>query len=132
MASILVRALDADGDIQWGQGKGNFLVDSEAVAQLIATRLRLNQGEWWADKLEGLPLWQKILGASSPVSNAGKIGLLIQKRVQATPFVTGMSGIASKFDPRTRVFSYSANVHTEFGMMKVTTSPSVPAQGLSK
>ena len=49
------RAMDANGDYQFGRS-GLFLVDSPAgVAQAIKTKLLLAAGEWFLDADEGTP-----------------------------------------------------------------------------
>lgn len=60
------RALSSTGDYTWGQNAANFLVNSpEAVAQLVLTRLRLLQGEWFLDKTAGTPYSTQVLGKTS-------------------------------------------------------------------
>lgn len=50
------RALDATGDMTFGQSGANFLVDSPAaVGQAVLTRLKLLRGEWFLDKTVGMP-----------------------------------------------------------------------------
>lgn len=49
---------------------GNIAVASEpyAVAQDVASALRLFLGELWYDQTKGVPYFQEILGASPPIS----------------------------------------------------------------
>lgn len=58
-----VRKLDANGDMTFGQGLANFWVDQvEGVRQVVTTRLKFWQGEWWLDTSEGTPYSSSILG----------------------------------------------------------------------
>jgi hypothetical protein len=122
---ISVRQLDANHDVLWGNGQGNFLVDLQAVAQIIQTTLLLLQGEWWANINEGLPLFQSILG-----SNSGKapdaISLLIQQTILSVRYVTGISNIVTTFAPN-RAFTFSCLVATQFGVIQVSFQPATQA-----
>jgi hypothetical protein len=128
--SLLVRALDVNGDIQCGQGTGAFISDLDAVVQLLNTRLKLYLGEWWADQNDGLPMWQDILGVYGANDNIDGISLVIQQRILATSFVTGVNVIQASFNSSTRTFSFYAIVQTQFGTVQLSNQPSVVSQGL--
>lgn len=129
MASITVRSLGPNYDPLWGQGVGNFLSDIDAVGQIIGTRLRLFEGEWWEDTTDGLPLWQKILGQYNG-KNTEAIALLIQDRILGTPFVVRILQQTATYNPNTRAFTYTAQVQTAFGVLNVTNIPTPPVQTL--
>ena len=113
---------------QWGQGQNNFVADINAVALLITTRLRMFQGEWWVNQLDGLPLWQQILAKSQ---NTEVINTLITQRILNTPYVTGpVTNLEASFNPQTRQFLYSATVQTQFGQVQVSNVPTPPSQAL--
>jgi hypothetical protein len=126
-ASILVRKLDANGDPVWGNGQLDFVSDSEAVQQLTQTRLLMFQGEYWANKQDGLPLWQSILGVPE---NTQAISLVIQKRILGTAFVTGLQNLSVNFNRQQRSYSFSVEENTQFGKVQLTNIPTVPPQGL--
>jgi hypothetical protein len=65
--TIIVRNLGSDWDAQRGHGLADFLVDQYAVAQIIAQRLKLFQGEWFANTSLGVPWFQSVLG--QPTTN---------------------------------------------------------------
>lgn len=125
MATISVRALNP---VTWeplqGNGQTNFLTDLAAVAQIIATRLRLFQGEWFLNLQDGLPLFQSILGASAGPQNLQVISNLISQRILGTQFVTGAVVNASY---QNRTFAFSATVTTAFGTVLVSNTPGFSA-----
>jgi hypothetical protein len=124
MAQIICRQiLDPNWEPQWGEGQANFLTDIDAVAQIIATRLKMFQGEWWASLTDGLPLWQQILGRGMGLRQQQAIVLLITTRITTTPFVTGISNVQASFDANMRSFSFSATVQTQFGSIAVSNQP---------
>jgi hypothetical protein len=130
MPSIAVRQLDAFGEPQFGQGVANFIFDLEAVGQLIVERLRLFQGEWWENLLEGLPLWQQILGVSFGPAQQAAASLAIQQRINTTSFVTGLSNVSYAFNSQTRFYEWSCIVNTQFGQVTVGNNiPTPTGQG---
>lgn len=130
-ATIKYRQLSASGDVLWGQGQANFLSDLPAVAQVVLTRLRLFQGEWWAATNDGLPLWQSILGQSGSPQNLQQIELLISQRIRGAPYVVSTSQVLTSYNSASRgPYKYSATVNTIFGQMTVTNVPQPPSGAL--
>ena len=106
------RTLSPTGDYTFGQGGGNFLVNSPAaVLQAIDTRLKLATGEWFLDKTEGTPYSTEILGAGTENTR----DLAFQERILETQGVVSISNYTSSFDARTRKFSFSVDVTTIYG-----------------
>ena len=128
MSTIIYRALDDNHDPVNGQGQSNFLVDLDAVAQAILTRLLLFRGEWWENLNEGLPLWQDILGRPA---NLAKLNLVIQQRIAQTPYVVGVGNVQSAYDATTRKFKFACTVQTTFGQLVITNEPTPPPRGVS-
>jgi hypothetical protein len=111
------RTLDANGDYTFGQNSANFLVDSpDAVAQAIATRLKLIQGEWFLDQTAGTPYYTEILGADTESTR----DLAVQTVILQTQGVTGITDYASYVDPSTRQFTFAATVDTQYGQTTIT------------
>jgi hypothetical protein len=129
-ASITCLRLDANHDLVLGGSGLNLLVDIDAVAQIIQTRLLLFQGEWWENTNEGLALWQSILGVGGASRNLATINLLLQQRIELSPFVTGVQNVQSSFDPNTRQITYAAEVTTPFGTLTITNQPTPPDQSI--
>ncbi len=117
MATVIVRALDANGDPRRGAGISNFLADLDAVAQILATRLRLLRGEWFENLAEGTPLFQQLLGHPT---NSDAVGLLLRERILGTPYVTSIQSMQVVYQPAGRNFSFFASVLTRFGAVTLT------------
>ena len=131
MATITVRKLDpVTWEPIWGNGQQNFISDIDAVAQIIAQRLKLFEGEWWADTTDGLPLWQKILGYRGGANNQQAINLLIQNRILGTPHVVSLSSVQSSYVPETRSYNFYCEVQTQFGVVTVTNMPTPPSRAI--
>lgn len=130
MATITVRRLDANWEPQYGEGQNNFISDVDAVAQIIAQRLKLLQDEWWEDKSLGVPLWQSIAGFAGQGNNPNAISLILQAQILKVPFVTAIRNMQASYDPNTRNFTFAAVVDTQFGSIAVSNQPTVPSQAL--
>lgn len=60
---MLIREMDDNNDMQFGRSMQDFIQDSpEAIVQLLRTRLKLWQGEWFANINDGTPWAQDVLG----------------------------------------------------------------------
>lgn len=127
-ATILYRQLDENGEPRWGASKADFISDIDAVAQAVLTRLRLFEGEWWEDKMQGLPLWQSILGVGGAGKNQSAVNLLIQQVILGTPYVTGINSVQSSYDATSRSYKFYCKITTQFGVIAVTNMPTPPDQ----
>jgi hypothetical protein len=115
-----VRALDANGDMTFGAGAQNFLVDSpQAVLQCVLTAMKLWQGEWFLDTTAGIPWNTQVLGADTQplYDNA------IRTAIRAVQGVTGISSYSSSFNPSTRVLTVSVTITTQFGPATLEPTP---------
>ncbi len=121
MATITVRALGTNNDPLQGSGQNNFLSDLDAMVQIIRTRLLLFEGEWFLNMLDGLPLFQSILGSSGGQTNLQLVMNIIAQRISQTPYVTSIGSVTATFQNRT--FAFSAQVETQFGTVTVTNVP---------
>lgn len=119
------------GDMQFGHGAADFLVDSSAaVAQAIYTRLMLWQGEYWLDLLAGTPWYQQILGKPR---GPGAPDAAIRARIAGTPFVIRIIDYASAYQPTNRSWTVGCKVDTYFGPVDLSFAmpvPSLPAAGI--
>lgn len=117
------RKLTATGDYRFGQGQADFYIDQpEAVAQAVATRLRLQLGDWFLDLTDGMDWRGKVLGnRTAPVRD-----ITIHSRVLATPHLKSMSGYSSGLDPDTRAFRAQFTLDTDYGPFSMSHSFVVP------
>ena len=115
MDRMKYRSLDRNGDHTLGSNK--FLTAHEAVAQAILTRLRLLLGEWWENTEDGLPLFEKILGANG--AELDTVDVIFAGRIRETLHVKRLVSYKSEFNPHTRVYSAFAQVDTVFGEVGV-------------
>jgi hypothetical protein len=119
MSTLLVRQLaTANGawDARRGQGAQDFLSDLDAVAQIIASTILLLRGEWYENFALGTPLFQAILGV--PNTSAG-VALILRQRILSVPYVTGVLDIDVNYIGKSRAYSFSATVQTQFGTLQV-------------
>lgn len=115
-----VRQMDASGDMTFGQGSRNFLINSPAaVAQACLTRLKLWTNEWFIDLAQGTPYFPEVLGerTQSLYDNA------IQQRILGTPGVIGIASYQSSLDGTTRQLTIEAQVVTQYGTSSTFTIP---------
>lgn len=114
-----VRRLDDAGDMTFGQGSANFLIDSSAcVAQNIKTRLELWTGEWFLDDREGMPWSTEVLGSGTkPIYD-----LAIKTRILETPGVTEIDDYTSQRGADRRLV-VSGSVVTQFSADPIPFGP---------
>lgn len=99
-----------DGDMSFGQGVANFLVNSPAcVAQAVQTRLLLLLGEFFLDVTDGTPYATEILAKAT----AGTRDEAIRDRILGTPNVTEIESYSSVVEGRS--FRVQATINTAFG-----------------
>lgn len=104
------RALDAAGDMTFGAGSTNFLVNTpDAVAQAVMTRLRLLTGEWFLDTREGTPYASQILGRNTEAT----YDQAIRERILDTEGVDELVSYSSSLVGRR--LSVEATIDTVYG-----------------
>lgn len=111
-----VRALDLNGDMQFGQSQRNFFVNQpEAVGQIVWTRLRLWKGDWFLKPLDGTPYKTKVLGKFTDNTRDP----VVRARILTTPGVRGIAAYASSLNRDTRVWAVSAKIDTIYGQVLI-------------
>lgn len=106
-----VRALSSSGDMTFGNGSGNFLVNSAAaVAQNVSTRLQLLTGQWFLDLTAGVPWTPDIIGFNT----LGMADRTIQSVILGTPGVLSITNYSSSVNPK-RLYSVNCDVTTIYG-----------------
>lgn len=117
---ILCLPLDVDNDIIFTAA--NSLANSDAVAQIILTSLRLLQGEWWESLTAGLPLFQQILGQLGSQSGLQAMSLAVQQVIETVPYVAQVNNVEVSFVNNS--LTITVNVLTSFSTeLTVSTAP---------
>lgn len=107
------RRLTDGGDYMFGRNNQDILSDVDAVMQIVSTRLKLLQGEWWENIQNGFPLYQSILGQTGMPDNLAAIDLVIKDYIMNTPEVTDILSFSSTLIKR--VYSYQCTIMTSYG-----------------
>lgn len=71
------RALDSDGDWEWGNGRSSYATDERAIELNVQTRL----GFWLNDFFNAMQFgidWRNLLGGKSPAADQA---IILQTRV---------------------------------------------------
>ena len=112
------RRLDINGDYTLGRNLQNFLMDIDAVAQAIKTRLLLLYGEWWEDLTDGLPLWQRMIGSVGSDENKQVLDLIVKERINGTTNVNSVVNFISEI--KDRKYTFTCLVVTDYGNLTVS------------
>ena len=113
-----VRAMSATGDMTFGQGSANFLVNSPAaVRQLIQTRLNLWTGQWYLDLTDGTAWSTQVLGKGT----AALFNAVVRNRITATLGVTGIPSYSATVNSTSRSLTISdVTVATQYGSIQLS------------
>lgn len=111
-----VRKLDSNGDITTNGIVWTY--DKEAVAQTVATRLKLFLGEYFRDITEGLPWFEKEDGSEGILGKGfslDQVESLIKRRIARTEGVVKLLSFNADFDQTNRRLSITVEVLTTYG-----------------
>ena len=114
---LIYRKLDAYGDYVWGNSMNDMLSGQEAMRQVVQTRLRAIQGEWWEGDRTALPYFTDMLGAPGTMDQIRKIDLMVIARLMDTVGVLNVTDFSSSY--KNRVYTCSCTVHTVYGNLEV-------------
>lgn len=124
---MLLRKLDNNGDMQFGNGTANFYKDTpEAIAQNIYTRLKLWLGEWYLDTDEGTDWLGKCLGKNSMDSAL----LEIKQRILGTTGVNSIQNFSASIEPTSRKLTITGTVNTIYGNTDINYSDNISPAGV--
>ena len=107
------RKLDNNWDYVFGNSRDDYLTGTNAIVQAVQSRLKLLTNEWWEDLEDGLPLFQSFIGKNNSSSNKQSMDLLVQRRIDDTPGVTGLTDFESKVI--NRQYIATATLNTIYG-----------------
>ena len=114
---MLLRPVDASGDILPVLVSSDLLSGLEAVAQLVQYRLSLLWGEWWENPENGFFILDTLQGSRITEADASALSSQISAYVRETPGVREVEDVRFSVDGRR--FSYSCEIRTETGKADV-------------
>ena len=110
---MILRPVDAAGDICPVSSSADLLSGPEAVARLAAYKLSLLKGDWWEYPEDGFFVLEFMRDERFSEANAG----MFASRV--TEFIRGVEGVFEvddvQFETDGRTFRYSCQLLTEEG-----------------
>lgn len=101
-------------DLQIDDGELTLLSGAAAIGQHIEQRLQLFFGEWFLDRRQGVPWFQRIFGQDP---DDGLIRSLLSRTIAGTPGVTSVETVRFELDGKTRVLSVDYRARTEDGLV---------------
>ena len=115
---MILRPVDASGDILPVRSSSGLLSGPEAVAQLIRFRLSLLQGEWWERPEYGFSILESLQSSRLTEAEASMLSSRITEYIRQTDGVLAVDDV--RFSITGRTFSYSCTVRTKEGTAGVT------------
>lgn len=111
--TLRVRALSPTGDMTFGQGSGNYLIDSPAaVCQILSTQFKLWQTEWFLNLNAGIPYLSKIAGYGNLTIGA----LILKQAALNSPGVINIENWSVTYNSTTRKYTVTgSSINTSFG-----------------
>lgn len=108
------RKLDENGDYIIGC-RDEMHDGTEAVAQAVKTRLLLLFGEWWENRQDGTPLFEKVLGKRLRVDETpDEIDLVFSERINGTQGVSEITQFESQIDAERRIYTADITIKTVY------------------
>ena len=105
---MIRRLFSAEGDMTIGQ----FVDESPATIQAVATILKTFQGEWFLDTRYGIAYFQEIFRKPADINRAQ---LLIKEAILGVEGVSGLNSFDATFDSNTRKMTITFEATTSFG-----------------
>ena len=117
---MLLRPVDASGDILPVMSSSDLVSGPEAVALLVQDRLNLLAGEWWEYPEAGFSILGVMQESRITEAGASSLSSMITAYIRETPGVRDVGNV--KFLVSGRQFSWSCEVLTEEGSTDVVFS----------
>ncbi len=121
---MIVRALDVNGDWEFGKGRNNYKRNRDAVAQNIQTRLMSFIGDCFFQTNAGID-WFNLLGSKNQVG----LNLAINATILNTLYVTEMKQLSLVVNTD-RLMRATYSVNTSFGFIVNATTEFSPSSVL--
>lgn len=108
------RKLDEKGDYTIGR-RDEMYEGTEAVAQAVKTRLLLLFDEWWENRQDGTPLFEKVLGQRLRTDETpDEIDLVFSERISSTQGVSEITRFESKIEAESRAYTAEITIKTVY------------------
>ena len=114
---MLLRPVDAFGDILPVLSSSALISGPEAVALLVQDRLSLLRGEWWENPENGFFILDTLQGSRITEADASALSSQISAYVRETPGVREVEDV--RYSVSGRVFSWFCSVRTKEGTAAV-------------
>ena len=105
---MLLRPVDASGDILPVLSVSLMLSGAEAVTALIRDRLNLNAGEWWENPSHGCMVLSMLRQGRLSEADKASLTSYLTSYISATPGVKAVEDVSASVIGRE--FSYSCRV----------------------
>ncbi len=115
---MILRPVDAAGDILPVLSSRALLSGSEAVARLVEYRLSLLAGEWWENTGLGFSILEVMRTSRLTEDSASALASMITSYIRETSGVQEVEDV--RFSVSGRVYNYSCSVRTEEGSALVS------------
>ncbi len=110
---MIIRPVDASGDILPVRSSGDLLSGPEAAGQLVKYRLSMGTGEWWETPEAGFPVPERIRESRVTEADTGVLSSMISAYIRETDGVQEVEKETSSVSGRR--FQYSCEVRTKEG-----------------
>ena len=117
---MILRPVDAAGDILPVLSSRALLSGPEAVARLVEYRLSLLTGEWWENTGMGFSILEVMRTSRLTEDTGSALASMITSYIRETSGVQEVDNV--HFSISGRVFNYSCDVLTEEGKANVVFS----------
>ena len=120
---MLLRPVDASGDILPVLSSSDLVSDPESVVLLVRNRLNLLSGEWWENPAWGCEIFDMIRSGRVTENDVSALASYLSSYIAATPGVRSVEDVQTAVSGRQ--FTYSCRVLTEQGSGNVSFSASL-------
>ena len=117
---MLIRPVDASGDVLPVLSSSGLLSGPEAVARLVQYRLSLLRGEWWENPENGFFILEPMQAGRITEADAASLSSQITAYIRDTDGVRDVANVV--FSVEGRKLSYSCEVRTEEGKKDIVFS----------
>ena len=120
---MLLRPVDASGDILPVLSTSALVSDPESVVLLVRDRLNLLSGEWWENPSWGCEIFDMIRSGRVTENDISALASYLSSYIAATPGVRSVEDVHTAVSGRQ--FTYSCRVLTEQGSGNASFSASL-------